>query len=442
MAEHTPPERDRVVDLLRSTSLAVVVLGHLLMAVVIWRAGTPRVENLLGALPAAQLVTWILQVMPLFFLAGACSNAISWERARSRGIGWSTWFYNRLTRLVRPLIAYLGVWIMMVISAGHFLQPKLLAPLAALSTQLLWFLGVYVVVIALTPWLVGNAARAPWRAPAMMLAVSAGIDAMRFGTGVELFGLASFVVVWAMAAQLGLAIRRARPSRFALAAIVVGGLAINGLLVTAGPYPVSLVGLPGAGISNMSPPTVVLAVHCWILTALAGLLWSRLDRLTRHPAVWNATVMLGGISMTLYLWHLTALVGVVAVEHALGWNRSLALGSGWFWMETALHMLATLCVAWILVSLFAPLEHRKISWLEAPRPGPASTALGVLSVVPCALGFLVLAATGLAGVPFGRVTSYDRFPLTPGLGLSLLAVGVWLARSVAGQAPRLAVEPT
>ena len=146
--------------------------------------------------------------------------------------------------------------------------------------------------------------------------------------------------------------------------------------------------------------------------------------------------------MTLYLWHLTALVGVVAVEHALGWNRSLALGSGWFWMETALHMLATLCVAWILVSLFAPLEHRKISWLEAPRPGPASTALGVLSVVPCAVGFLVLAATGLAGVPFGRVTSYDRFPLTPGLGLSLLAVGVWLARSVAGQAPRLAVEPT
>ena len=68
-ALNTPPERDRVVDVLRSFSLMVVVFGHLLMAMVVWKSNVPHLDNLLAHVHVLQLATWILQIMPIFFFA-------------------------------------------------------------------------------------------------------------------------------------------------------------------------------------------------------------------------------------------------------------------------------------------------------------------------------------------------------------------------------------
>jgi fucose 4-O-acetylase-like acetyltransferase len=106
--EATPPERDRVVDAARAAALLVVVLGHGVMAVAAWPDGVPRLGNLLAAFPWTQGLTWVLQIMPLFFWAGGAANAMSW-RGRRAGTTYAGWIWSRGRRLLRPVIVYLVV---------------------------------------------------------------------------------------------------------------------------------------------------------------------------------------------------------------------------------------------------------------------------------------------------------------------------------------------
>ena len=68
--------------------------------------------------------------------------------------------------------------------------------------------------------------------------------------------------------------------------------AMSRLLVLAltafGPYPVSMVGMPGERVSNMAPPTVcILALTCW-LVGLVMLLRPVVTRWLARPRVWAA----------------------------------------------------------------------------------------------------------------------------------------------------------
>lgn len=426
----TPPDRDRVVDLLRSASLGVVVLGHMLMAVVVWDDGTPRVRNLLAIVTELRIATWMLQVMPLFFAAGAVANRGSWLAAVDRGEEWRVWFWARLRRLIRPVVPYLAAWIPLVL-ALQWLFPEAAARLAGLSTQLLWFLGVYVLVVALTPLEV-RLARGGWWVVAALLATAAAVDIGRFHL-VEAIDLANFVVVWVLAATTGLVVRdRVSGARWRFLAVTGLAVVTNIGLIRFGPYPLSMVGLPGERFSNMAPPTLVLALHSVALTAAVGAAWAWFDRLSRRPRVWHAVCAVGGVAMTLYLWHLTALVLVTIAEHQLGLDRPERIGLG-FWLGTVVHLAVLLAAVTVLVSLAAPLEYRPVPWLERLRsPAPAArwrfilAAIGALTV---AIGFLVLAGTGMRGFPFGRVTRYSGLRLTPGLGLGLLVLGTLTARA-------------
>ncbi len=90
----TKPDRDRAVDVARLAALVVVMFGHcaLLLATIDW-AGL-RIGNLLGELPALAPVTWLVQVMPLFFPAGGAAGAYGWRE----GMQWGTWLFNRAQR--------------------------------------------------------------------------------------------------------------------------------------------------------------------------------------------------------------------------------------------------------------------------------------------------------------------------------------------------------
>lgn len=57
------------------------------------------------------------------------------------------------------------------------------------------------------------------------------------------------------------------------------------------------------------------------------------------------------------------------------------------------------------------------------------TVLAALGVLVLGVGFLVLAGTGMGGFPFDRVKSYSGLPLTPGLGVILVASGAVLTRA-------------
>ncbi len=86
MADATPADRNRVVDLLRGAAILVVVLGHWLMAAVyVDNGGDLHRSDLLGLALWTHPLTWVLQVMPVFFLVGGYANAISWRAASARG---------------------------------------------------------------------------------------------------------------------------------------------------------------------------------------------------------------------------------------------------------------------------------------------------------------------------------------------------------------------
>ena len=425
-AAATPPTRDRVVDLLRGASLAVVVLGHTLMAVVVWESGVPSVGNVLATVRPAQLVTWVLQVMPVFFAAGAVANSASIASARRRGDPWRVWMWGRTRRLMRPVVWYLAVWVPLVLTL-QVLQPRAAVPLAKLSTQLLWFVAVYLMVVALTPLEVRMAERGWWPV-AVMLGLAAVVDGVRLGVGVEAFSAVNFVLVWTMAATLGLVVRR-RAGDQRLWLVAAGAVVVNVAVVALGPYPVSMVGMPGERISNMAPPTLALALHAVALVSALGALWPWLARWCERPRVWVAACAVGGVAMTLFLWHLTALVLVVLVQHSLGLDRP-EVSSPWFWPATLAYLAVVLSVVLVLVSVAAPLEYLKVPWLEAPTTGSGRwrVAAAVGSVVLLAVGLLTLALCGMGGFP-DRVTRFGGVPFTAGGSFVMVALALVAGRA-------------
>jgi hypothetical protein len=444
VAAATPESRDRVVDLLRAASLAVVVFGHALMAVVLWQHDTPRVNNLLAEIPELKIATWALQVMPVFFAAGAISNRRSYLGAVARGERWRVWLWHRERRLVRPLVVYLAVWIPLVLGLTAIL-PDAAAPLGKLSTQLLWFLGVYVLVVMTTPWQI-RLARHGYAGALGFLVPIAIIDLGRFHVD-EGIAVANFVLVWFMAATLGLVVRDrvdgTPRDRRTFLGIALATVIVNVVFVRGFPYPISMVGMPGEPISNMAPPTLVLALHAVVLIAVVGWCWPALTRLCARPRVWHGAVAGGAVAMTLYLWHLTALVLVTVVEHQLDFDRG-PVGPFRFWPATVVHLVVFLAVTVVLVALMAPFEHLPIPWLEppAPRPGDglAWSVLTGAGALAAGLGLLSLAATGMGGFPFDRVTSYAELSLTPGLGLIVFTVGVLLTRAGGRREPDALVK--
>jgi len=179
------------------------------------------------------------------------------------------------------------------------------APLLGLATQLLWFVGVYVVVCALTPALVRLHAWHPLAGPVGWLAAVALVDWLRIGAGIAPIGLLNFTLAWAFAAQLGLLMDDGGMRGWRGIGVAAAAVSTNLVLISAGPYPISMVGgSPGERFSNMAPPSLALALHALALAGLAGAARPALRRLAARPRAWWAATAVNMTAMTLYLWHL------------------------------------------------------------------------------------------------------------------------------------------
>jgi len=434
MLARTPPERDRVVDLVRGVSLVVVVFGHSFMALVVFTGSGAELSNTLAQTPFLQPATWVLQIMPLFFAAGAWVNALSYAHATS----YPVWLSSRVRRLLRPVIPYVGFWILS--------SPLLLAwnkdvtlPLLRISTQLLWFLGAYLLVTTLTPVLVRMSghpvlASLGWLAAAAAADIS---DLMGVASGVRLL---NFVLVWALAGQTGLWVfsTKRRPTRGQAAAIAVGCAALNALLVRFGPWPVSLVGLPGEEISNMAPPSVVMALHAVTLGALVVVLYPTLARLAGVARIWRATAVVNAAAMSIYLWHLVGMIFAILTLRVFSVDLVGYSTPGWlvprltFW---ALFFVYTFGLVWVA----RPFEHLHLPWWDStPVHSPTSwlpyrlrATFSVAGAVLVAVALLALSVTGLVGFPFNSSTSYVGFSFTPGLAIGVTLLGMVVVRAAA-----------
>ncbi len=409
LAAATPARRDRYVDFLRVASLAVVMLGHWLMAAIEWHDGRLRAANVLEAAPALQWLTWAFQIMPVFFLVGGFSNTASWTAAQRDAAGYGAWLAGRLTRLVRPVLVFAAVWT--AVAVGVRLAGGDPAAMRAGSiAQPLWFLAVYVAVVAVAPGMVAAHRRWGLAVPGALAAAVVTVDLARWPLGVPVVGWANLALVWLFVHQLGVAWRSGavaswpRRRLLVLAAAAVGAMVV---LTTGGGYPRSMVGGMEARSNTFPPSLALLTLAVWqfgVVLAVRG----PVDRWLGRPRAWAAVVRANRVAMTVYLWHLTAMVIVAAVVLPRGWMPQPPAGSAGWWAWRPVWVLALAAALVPLVAMFAEVELARMA------PGALSPVRAGLAAAAVAAGMAVLA---------------KRVFVAPGLGLGLVAAGWALLRA-------------
>ncbi|MBT2379663.1 acyltransferase [Streptomyces sp. ISL-111] len=436
LAEATPATRDRYVDLLRVASLAAVVLGHWMMAAV-----TPDgVGSLLAVVPALQPLTWLLQVMPVFFFVGGFAHALSYRsllRKRPEGSTdsvYAAFLRVRLQRLLRPTMVFVLVWgaaalLIQLLGGGGGLTDVTLR----LVTQPLWFIGIYLAMVAFTPPLLRLHERYGWGAFAGLAGAAAAVDVLRFAAGVPYVEFLNFAFVWLAVHQLGFLRADGRlgagPGLSVLRrpALLAGGGLITALaLVAFGPYPLSMVGMPGEKVSNMAPPTLALLCHGLWLVGAVELLRAPAARLLARPRAWRTVVAANGVAMTAFLWHLTAMLGVYGAMLALDLPLPEPATAAW-WAQTPLRLVAAAVLTAALVATFRTFE----------RPAPAAGVQGhgplaALGATLCLLGVLGLSMVGFAGLLEGRTALLIAVPVTAPAAVATTLCG-WLLVERAGR---------
>lgn len=437
----TPATRDRYVDALRAGSLLVVIIGHWLMADV---GLGGEVGNALVSAPALQLLTWVLQVMPLFFLVGGVAHAHALASLDRRGVSgpgrYAAFVGSRASRLLRPTLVLIGVWVGvgLLVRAGGVTQgadgPLVLTALR-LVTQPLWFVGIYLGVAALAPAMLAAHRRWGARVAVLLVAAAVGVDLLRFTAGLDALATLNFALVWLALHQLGFCWHSGLLPRPVAVGLVAGAAAALVTCVTVGPYPTSMVGLPGDELSNMSPPTAALLAQGTALAGVAVLLREPVTRLLARPRVWGAVRALGAVTMTAFLWHLTALFLAVLGLRVLGVGTPQAATRDW-WLTRPpwLLVLAVLTVG--LVAVFRRFDSARPAAVGThPRRGAdVAACLGAALTV---LGVLMVSVTGvdLVGSPTVHFVVLD---VTPVAALAVLAAGtVVLALLPRGASPLL-----
>ncbi|MFJ9979812.1 acyltransferase family protein [Streptomyces cyaneofuscatus] len=436
LAEATPDTRDRYVDLLRVASLAAVVLGHWMMAAV-----TPDgVGNLLAVVPALQPLTWLLQVMPVFFFVGGFAHALSYRsllRKRPEGSAdsvYAAFLRARLQRLLRPTMVFVLVWgaaalLIQLLGGGGGLTGVTLR----LVTQPLWFIGIYLAMVAFTPPLLRLHERYGWGAFAGLAGAAAAVDVLRFAAGVPYVEFLNFAFVWLAVHQLGFLRADGRlgagPALSALrrpALLAGGGLITAVALVAAGPYPLSMVGMPGEKVSNMAPPTLALLCHGLWLVGAVELLRAPAARLLARPRAWRTVVAANGVAMTAFLWHLTAMLGVYGAMLALDVPLPEPATAAW-WAQTPLRLAVAAALTAVLVAAFRTFE----------RPAPTAAVQGhgplaALGATLTLLGVLGLSMVGFAGLLEGRTALLIAIPVSAPAAVAMTLCG-WLLVERAGR---------
>ena len=373
-AEGSAVPRNRYVDLLRVGAIALVALGHWLLTSLSYRQGHFVIGDVLGRIRWARWLTLGFQVMPVFFLVGGFANAISWSAHRDEG--WTAWLHRRVRRLLWPTTLFVATALVVVTGCRLVgVDPTDLSQGAWAVAIQLWFLPVYLLLLLGTPAMYAAHRRWGLWMPATLILGAGLVDALVLGLGWSWMGWANYLLVWGAAHQLGFAwhdggLTHRRWMPLALAGVGAGALAA---LVGLGPFPLSMIGVPGAPIDNAAPPTVALAALAVCQTGVVVAMAGRAARLLTRPPLWRFVQRANASVMTIYLWHM---VPVIPLAVALYPSRVVvepSIGSAsWWWMRLPwLAMLAALTVP--LVIAVGRLEYRGLALTAPPRSERRST---------------------------------------------------------------------
>ena len=403
--ETARPARNLAVDFYRAAGVVLIVLGHWLAGSVTYQNGQFGRENPLLDMPWTQWLTWIFQAVPVFFFVAGYAGAVSWAHRRDAdSFSRQAWIRHRLARVLGPTTVYVALVsvIVVVLEARHV--PGTVLEYAGWAVAMhLWFLAVYVLVVSLTPIAVAAHRRWGLMVPMVLAAAVVLVDAVSLAGHVPYVGTLNYLLCWGLLYQLGIAWHGGLLTGGRPVLLAAGSAVVLTLLIRVGPYPVSMIGVPGEAIENTTPPTVAMMAFACTQAGLAMALAATLDRVLRHRPVQRVLSTANANVMALYLWHMIPVVIVAIVAYPAGLIPQPHEGSAAWWLVrlewiTILSVVtaAELLLLWWQRRFFAvplptfglPLGDR---WAEA---------LMLTGAVLAAVGLHLLAQGGFA--PDGR----------------------------------------
>lgn len=400
-----------MIDVARALSVLVVVVFHTLLYRIRLTDAGLTLEP--WAAPTwLYPLTWVLMIMPLFFVAGGFAHTLTVDRMHREGTSAGHYLASRGRRLIGPLVVFVtfcAIGFSLAAWAG-FLDAA--SELSRLLMQLLWFITTYLGIVVVAP----GAVRLHDRfgvAPMLVLAVlAAAVDAWSFAVDNYELRYLNLMFVWPLVHQFGIAYQRGwwrrGPVWVAWASIAAGAAGVA-LLVFGFGYPPTSVGFADLPIANIQPPTLAMASLALAQCGVLGLVERSGVLASLPPALEKGLGLLNAVMVSVYLWHIPIIAltgGALALLALTAPVAAPALLS-----PATLAVASTLVVA-AAVPLLGRLELRMI-----PPLGPRQdTTLAVLAFGMLALGTLLVWLTGTVVHP-GR----------PGSTLGVLAiwVGAW-----------------
>lgn len=417
LAALTPPERNRYVDFLRSISIMVVIIGHWLIATAYVVDGEMQAGHLLAGRPQLHWLTWIFQVMPIFFIVGGYSNAVSLESSKRKGIGYAGWLSARVNRLVSPLLILLVAWAVIALLMTLFgARPEVTQYVSQAALIPTWFLAIYIFVIILAPLAYRFWQKLGFTSFLIFVAGAVLTDLAFFVADMQWLGWTNYLWVWLAVHHLGFAWRDDRLGGVTKRLLFsVAGFAALWLLVTKGPYPVAMVGSPDPGLSNTLPPKVTLVALGIFQFGLLLALETPMRRALNGLKLWTVTVLINSMIMTVYLWHITVMVIFVAILYLAGGpGLGIEPGTPDWWLSRPIWILVLFILLLPVALLLSPLERRSRP-ADAPIPSAARQIVGALMIC---FGVALLALYGYGGGPIPRLDLMSFGLVIVGSGIS------------------------
>ncbi|UVJ39843.1 acyltransferase [Arthrobacter sp. CJ23] len=371
-------QRDSVIDLVRFLCLALVVLGHSMMvSPVLHGDGTVTTENTLMEQPWIVPLTWILMVMPLFFVLGGVTGLESWRRLKDGGGTGFDYAKLRLLRLIRPAAAllavmFVGLWMARLVGV----DPQVIQLMTTGAGMPLWFLAAYLGAQLSVPLMARMHGHAPWLTLGILLACIITVDSLR-GL-LPMLAFINLIFVWCAIQQLGFFLADglfAGRSRIWLLGVIAGSNLLLGVVTGVAVY-------PGDMLTNLNPPNLCLV--------LLGISQTATLQLLRPAVAWVAGVrwihwvvsVVGHRPMTIYLWHLPLLVAMTGLLLLTDFPKP-ASGTAEWWLARPLVFLAVVVLLVPVLALFGRLEDRPTAAVHARgRPPAAVVAAGVAVFIP------------------------------------------------------------
>ncbi|MGI9602229.1 MAG: acyltransferase family protein, partial [Acidimicrobiales bacterium] len=399
-------DRNRAVDAYRVLAMVAVAIGHwAAIAVSTDTNGDIVAGNALADDPSLSWMTWVFQVMPLFFVVGGFASAMSLDAHVRSGTGRpADWIAGRMRRMLAPTMVLAGTWAVLLVG-GVITGTQGLVGLGAVAAAIpLWFLANYTIDTAFAPYLLPRFRARPARVAGALLMLFGTVEALHF-SGVPMIGHINWVVGWLLFQVAGFAWRDGLlPTGRQLLVVAAALWALAVAAVSLGPWPVAMVHFPGLANSPTHPPSVALVLFGAAYSATALVVAPMVSRfLAGHARAWGLVVAGNAISMSVYLWHMTAAIAAGLVFWMMGWLPTAAVGTSAWWIQKAPLIAVALVVLIAIVAVVARHEQRAL--LAPPRPwrgGSVSmlvTAAGVSTAIKAwSAGTPAVAAAGIGAL--------------------------------------------